>query len=317
MSESDVWGNEIPEAQGLSHPVDVEEQEEMGSEARSERAGRQWVRRIESAQDMFRAETLAKQAPGTGSATAKMRGWRKGWRSWRVEGATAGQVGEYFYQSNPNGMLVIDMGADFTVGLTVTDGGKDRPINVEPYSEYLSPIQSIELLHLQKEHGTDADPEDIDRIVVRAVHNPEFRPFNTETGTGLKVMSTDIVVNADTAVSSSIKQYWLELFHTVIIKGVKEIHQRRIRFWDPNTQAEVDVTENRDLIYNALRMKTNDIKRWVAALKIEGSVTDWLWDGRVILYGEKRAEEMLNEAQARIDNSGTFGKEHEEEGAAF
>ena len=301
---------------GLEFDTDAEEAEEIGSHERDAKAIKSWVRQVVGVQDMTKA--LRESKVDGVSEHLVLGGYRDTWKNeWCDLTVKPSVSGRYHFQTIPGGILeLIPDGpvSTNTVTLTYEDpdtGGKERPIELEPYFEkgLTEPIQ-VQLLHLIKSTPAEDDPYgiDLDRVIVRTIHAPQFPAFDPSTGVGLERVCVTVTNGP------SVRNLYSLVDHQAIEGegGTRKIIDVPVDMWNG------DIGENQSSSYDmkfanaALRMKLAKQYRWVAALKIadiacdgdNSNVDQWLYDGRRLIYGAQAADQQEAEAAIRIADAG-------------
>ena len=321
--------DEMGPREGLEWDIDAEETEEMGSPERSAKRIQSWIREIVGVQDMTWARREA-EAKGVSEHTA-LGGARNVWKNeWCDLEVKAGVSGRYWYQTIPGGILnlIPDGPANVNqVTLTFADpaaGGKERVIDLEPYFDKgLTAPEQVQLLHVMKSGATEADPLglDLDRVIVRTVHAPQFPAFDPITGVGLELV-TVTVKNGP-----SVRNLYSLVDHQAVEQedGSRKIVDVAVPMWNADTGENQQSTYDMNFAKRSERMKLAQQYRWVAALKIadipcdgdNSNVDQWLYDGRRIIYGAQAADQQEAEAADRIAQAGTRREQFEQSARDF
>jgi|TARA_B110001454_G_scaffold218912_1_gene248537 hypothetical protein len=303
--------------EGLEFDIDAEESEEMGSPERSAKRINAWVREIVGVQDMTWA-TREGAASGVSEHTALGGArdvWKNEWCDLEVKSTVSGR---YWYQTIPGGILnLIPEGPASVNEVTLTfmdpaQGGKERHIDLEPYADKgLTSPEQVQLLHVLKSVPGEGDPLglDLDRVIVRTVHAPQFPAFDSSTGSGLEMVA---VTHKQGPV---VRNLYSLVDHQRIEAedGSAKIIDVPVDMWNRDTGENQSSTFSMTFARNALRQKLAQQYRWVAALKIadiacdgdNSNVDQWMYNGRRLIYGAQAADQQEAEALIRIESAGT------------
>lgn len=302
--------------EGLEWDIDAEESEEIGSPERGAKKINAWVRSIIDVQDMVWAQ---REGERTGVSEHTALGgardvWKNEWCDLEVKPTVSGR---YWYQTIPGGILnLIPEGPGLSnVALTFMDprlGGTERSIDLEPYHDKgLTSPEQVQLLHVLKSVPSEDDPLglDLDRVIVRTVHAPQFPAYDSSTGVGLELV---IVTHR---VGASVRNLYSLVDHQKIENedGSARIIDVPVEMWNRDTGENQSQSFDMNFARGALRMKLGLQYRWVAALRIadiacddgNSNVDQWMHEGRRIIYGAQAADQQEAEAAERIANAGT------------
>ena len=318
---TDEYGEDLGPQEGLAFDTDAEETEEMGSPARGAKRINAWMRQIAGVMDMTLAKRI-KDKDGV-SEHVVLAGWRNAWKNeWCDLTVKNNVVGRHHFQTIPGGILNLipeEAGVnDNTVTLEFADPiGGVRPVDVSPYWDkgLTEPIQ-VQLLHCLKSRAGSDDPHglDLDRVVVRAVHAPQYFEYDPATEVGLKLERVEVSTGL-------VKKYEYALVDYQRIEhesGSFQTEAVPVAMYNPATGKEQPSTFDKQLADQSLRFKLANQYRWVAALKIADiecdgnntNVEQWMFDGRRLIYGEQGAAQQEADAAERIANSGTRSQQY-------